>query len=149
MGRVILLKDAPRLIKPYTATLTSGSFDLFHVGHLKFLKQCGRVGRPLIVTVHTDKRITAKKGKGRPIIDGKSRATIVSSIDCVDFVILLDDVSTNKRYPGILKPKTIVFPRDYLKQSYWVRENFPNIKVRFIGRSPGTSTTKIIRKIKM
>ena len=58
---------------------TSGSFDLFHVGHLNMLKKakelCGDVGK-LTVGIHTDESIFKRKGR-RCIIPYSQRFAIV------------------------------------------------------------------------
>jgi glycerol-3-phosphate cytidylyltransferase len=65
--------------------LTYGTFDLFHVGHLRLLERLKLLGGVLIVGVSTDE-FNAKKGK-KSVINFTDRAEIVNSIKYVDKVI--------------------------------------------------------------
>lgn len=65
--------------------LTYGTFDMFHIGHLKLLQRLSELGNELIVAVSTDE-FNALKGK-TVLIPYEQRAEIVSNIKCVDKVI--------------------------------------------------------------
>lgn len=65
--------------------LTYGTFDLFHVGHLRLLRRARSLGDKLIVGVSTDE-FNQSKGKCS-ISSYADRAEIVASVDAVDTVI--------------------------------------------------------------
>jgi len=65
--------------------LTYGTFDMFHIGHLKLLERLKALGTKLIVAVSTDE-FNEIKGK-KTIIPYAQRAEIVSAIKYVDLVI--------------------------------------------------------------
>ena len=65
---------------------TSGSFDLFHIGHLNILEKSAALGDELIVGVSTDELIEEYKGM-KPIIPFEERARIVASLKCVTKVV--------------------------------------------------------------
>ena len=65
---------------------TSGSFDLFHVGHLNILEKSAALGDELIVGVSTDELVLSEKHKA-PVIPFTDRARIVGAIRCVDRVV--------------------------------------------------------------
>jgi len=65
--------------------ITYGTFDLFHIGHLKMLQRAKALGDKLIVGVSTDE-FNKIKGK-QSIIPYEQRAEIVKNIKCVDLVI--------------------------------------------------------------
>lgn len=65
--------------------ITYGTFDMFHIGHLKLLKRLDAMGTKLIVGVSTDE-FNDIKGK-KTLIPYDQRAAIVEAIDCVDMVI--------------------------------------------------------------
>ena len=69
--------------------LTYGTFDLFHIGHLKILMRARALGDRLIVGVSTDS-FNAKKGK-KSIIPFEHRRDIVAALRCVDLVIPEED----------------------------------------------------------
>ena len=72
-----------------TTVLTYGTFDLFHVGHLRLLERARNLGDRLIVGVSTDE-FNAKKGK-TSIMTFTERSAIVASLKCVDMVIAEQD----------------------------------------------------------
>ena len=65
--------------------ITYGTFDMFHIGHLKLLKRLKDMGDNVIVAVSTDD-FNLGKGK-KTLIPYEQRAQIVESIKYVDMVI--------------------------------------------------------------
>jgi glycerol-3-phosphate cytidylyltransferase len=65
--------------------ITYGTFDMFHIGHLKLLERLKKYGEYLIVAVSTDE-FNEEKGK-QTIISYEQRAEIVKAIKYVDLVI--------------------------------------------------------------
>ena len=72
-------------MKKKIKVITYGTFDMFHVGHLKLLKRAKAFGDELIVAVSTDE-FNQMKGK-KTLIPFEQRAQIVSAIKYVDKVI--------------------------------------------------------------
>lgn len=68
--------------------LTSGSFDLMHIGHMRYLEKAGQHGDVLVVGVDSDEKIRKRKGPDRPIIDEKERTQMVSHIRGVTYITL-------------------------------------------------------------
>ena len=68
-----------------TTVLTYGTFDMFHIGHLKLLQRLSELGDELIVAVSSD---DFNKLKDKTVlIPYEQRAEIVANISCVDKVI--------------------------------------------------------------
>ena len=65
--------------------ITYGTFDMFHVGHLKLLQRAKELGERLIVGVSTDE-FNIQKGK-KVLIPYEQRSEIVANIKGVDLVI--------------------------------------------------------------
>jgi ethanolamine-phosphate cytidylyltransferase len=65
-----------------------GGFDLFHVGHIEFLKKAKQLGTYLIVGLHDDAVITQVKGQGYPIMNVHERVLGVLSCRYVDDVVI-------------------------------------------------------------
>jgi glycerol-3-phosphate cytidylyltransferase len=78
----------------YRKMYTSGSFDIFHSGHLNILKKSKELCDYLIVGVSTDELIEKEKGK-RPVIPFQERMNVVKAISYVDEVI--PQVDKNKQ----------------------------------------------------
>lgn len=73
------------MMKGKKVVLTYGTFDLFHVGHLRLLKRLAALGDHLIVGVSSDEFNTIK-GKST-IIPYEERVEIISSLPFVSAVI--------------------------------------------------------------
>lgn len=65
--------------------LTYGTFDLFHIGHLRLLKRLRALGDRLIVGVSTDE-FNRVKGK-KTVVPFADRIEIVQALECVDLAI--------------------------------------------------------------
>ena len=68
--------------------LAHGTFDIFHYGHLRYLKKAKSLGDYLIVYVTSDS--LAKKYGKNPYFDQNVRMEVISSLKCVDEVVLRD-----------------------------------------------------------
>ncbi|WP_416305802.1 adenylyltransferase/cytidyltransferase family protein [Neptunicella sp. SCSIO 80796] len=69
--------------------ITYGTFDLFHIGHLRILERLRQLGDRLVVGVSTDE-FNSIKGK-QSIYSYQERAAIVEALSCVDLVIPEDN----------------------------------------------------------
>lgn len=74
--------------KDQKIALTSGTFDLFHVGHLNYLQEVQKHGDVVLVLLSGDARVKARKGSKRPIINEHDRARIIDSLKVVDYVLI-------------------------------------------------------------
>ena len=95
-----------------TIVLANGCFDLFHVGHLRYLAGAKQVGDILVVGINSDRQTRLLKGSDRPFINEKERAEIVSSLACVDFVTIFDE-PTVENLIRTLKPDFHAKGTDY------------------------------------
>lgn len=90
--------------------LCHGVFDLIHPGHIRHLRAAREYGDVLIVTITADKFV--KKGPGRPIFSQTLRCEVLSTIDCIDYVTV---VNSDTAIPAIakIKPDFYVKGPDY------------------------------------
>ncbi len=91
----IVPEELPRLRAASTAAgrtvaLANGVFDLFHVGHLRYLKGAKAEADLLVVAVNSDVSTRLNKGPGRPVVPEGERAEILEALSCVDHVVLFD-----------------------------------------------------------
>jgi len=70
--------------KDKKVVMCHGEFDLFHPGHLRYLKGAKKEGDILVVTITPDKFIN--KGPGRPVFNELLRAETLAALEIVDFV---------------------------------------------------------------
>lgn len=83
----------PNLIKKYRRqkkkiVLTSGSFDMLHIGHCRYLCDAKRHGDVLFVGVDGDEKIKERKGPDRPVVPQDERLEMLTYISDVDHVVL-------------------------------------------------------------
>jgi FAD synthetase len=70
--------------------LSTGVFDLLHLGHLRFLEESKKKGGPgskLVVVIARDKTVFRRKGK-RPVVPEDQRRELVAALRVVDRAIL-------------------------------------------------------------
>jgi D-glycero-beta-D-manno-heptose 1-phosphate adenylyltransferase len=92
--------------------LANGVFDLFHVGHLRYLEAAAALSDVLVVAVNSDASTRAYKGPGRPIIPEAERAEIVAALACVDWVLIFDEPNA-ERVLSLLRPDIHAKGTDY------------------------------------
>ncbi len=70
--------------------LTSGTFDLLHVGHSRYLENAKKLaaGGILVVGVDSDAKVKKRKGPNRPIVSEDERVEILCHLRHVDLVTL-------------------------------------------------------------
>lgn len=167
MGYVLSLDAVTRVSKELKnnskIVFTHGAYDLFHIGHLGFLRKSKQQGQILIVGVDSDELISKYKNVLRPVIKLTERLEIVSKLDFVDFVFPLQMHSKlipkytkdrHQYYINLYKhinPSVITYGRRYAgkKTIDIAKGKFKNITFRSVLDKYGgqQSTTKIIDKI--
>jgi rfaE bifunctional protein nucleotidyltransferase chain/domain len=153
MERILRLEDLPRLRAEATAAgrtlaLANGIFDLFHVGHLRYLKGARALADALVVAVNDDASARANKGAGRPIVPEAERAEIVAGLACVDHVVLFGSKDV---VPVIraLKPDVHVKGTDYTPETIPEAEEVRAYggRVAVAGDPKAHSTSLLLRRL--
>ena len=72
-------------------TLANGTFDLLHVGHVRYLHAAKQLGGRLVVAVNGDESVRALKGAGRPLMPEGERAEILAALADVDAVVVFSE----------------------------------------------------------
>jgi glycerol-3-phosphate cytidylyltransferase len=133
---------------------TGGTFDLFHRGHVNFLRQCKEIGDYVIVSLNTDEFIYRYKGE-YPVVSYEDRKEVLLSCKYVDKVIPNSEGEDSK--PAILdvNPKFIVIGSDWAKKDYYKQMNFTQewldengYMLIYIPYTENVSTTLIKKKLK-
>lgn len=127
---------------------TSGSFDMFHIGHLNILEKSAALGNELIVGVSTDELIEKYKGM-KPIIPFEQRIRIVSAIKCVTKVVKqvkLTEIAQLEREQIDIVTIGDDWKGKYLEGLEWMKAQ-PGKKVVYFPYTPGISTTTIKQTI--
>ena len=127
---------------------TSGSFDLFHIGHLNILERSAALGDELIVGVSTDELIQHYKGMP-PIIPFEQRFRIISSLKCVTKAVKqvkLTEVAQLQREDIDIVTIGDDWINKYLEGLEWMKQQ-PGKEVVYFPYTPDVSTTRIKKKI--
>ncbi len=124
--------------------ITFGTFDVFHVGHLRILKRAKELGNYLIVGVSTDELNFSKKNK-YPVYTQEERKEIIESIGFVDKVFYEHSLEEKRKYLLEYKADILVMGDDW-KGKF---DEFSDIcQVIYLPRTPSISTTEVIEKIR-
>lgn len=127
---------------------TNGCFDLVHAGHISSFNQAKAFGDVLIVAVNSDASVKRIKGEKRPIVSQQNRIAMLCALECVDYVILMEDDNPINLIKAI-KPDITVKGKDWEHKHLPEREVVESYggEVKFIEMEEGLSTTNIISKI--
>jgi len=123
--------------------LTFGTFDLFHVGHLRILKRAAELGDRLTVGVSSDALNLSKKGRA-PYFSEDERLELVSSVRFVDAVFLEESLEEKRRYLTDHAADVLVMGDDWAGRF----DEFDDVcTVMYLPRTPSISTTAVIEQI--
>lgn len=131
---------------------TGGTFDLFHYGHVHFLKQCKRICDNVIVALNTDDFVSQYKSP--TIMNYSEREKSLLSCQYVDKVI--PNLSGKDSRPTILsiKPNIIAIGDDWAHKDYYKQMGFnedwleeQGIVLVYIPYTKGISTSEIKQRI--
>lgn len=101
---------------------TGGTFDLFHAGHVNFLRQCWELG-DVYVALNTDEFIKEYKGKA-PIYSYKDRQIILETNMYVSCVIPNTGGADSKPTIERVNPDIIAVGTDWAKKDYYKQMSF-------------------------
>ena len=122
--------------------LTYGTFDLFHVGHVRLLKRLSEMGDKLVVGISSDK-FNELKGKSS-FSSYEERAEIVNSCQYVDEVFPEHDWEQKEK--DILKVNADIFAMgDDWKGKFDHLSSF--CEVIYLNRTESISTTDIKKSL--
>ena len=125
--------------------ITFGTFDVFHVGHLRILERARQLGDYLLVGVSTDEMNFSKKQRF-PIYNQDERMEIIRSIRFVDEVFLEESLELKRYYLQTYRADILVMGNDWLGKF----DEFKDIcEVHYLPRTPSISTTAVIEKIRL
>ncbi|MGV3589352.1 MAG: adenylyltransferase/cytidyltransferase family protein [Adhaeribacter sp.] len=136
----------------YKNVYVIGVFDLFHRGHVEFLKKASQLGERLIVAINGDDMVASYKR--RPFYSEQDRLEIIKSCKFVDEAFIITGYD-NKEFIEKYNIDAIVHGDDWEEKSYMtqirVTEEYlqqQNTRLILIPYTSGVSTSNIIKIIK-
>lgn len=128
---------APRTV------ITFGTFDVFHVGHLRVIERAAALGDRLVVGVSADALNVRKKGRA-PVFSERERIAIVGALRMVDEVFVEESLELKREYLERYHADVLVMGDDWRGRF----DEFGDIcEVVYLPRTPAISTTALIEKI--
>src|SRR4051794_9431083 len=123
--------------------ITFGTFDVFHVGHLRVIKRAAALGERLVVGVSADALNERKKGR-KPVFSQGERLAIVSALRVVDEVFVEESLEQKRDYLVQHGADVLVMGDDWAGKF----DEFNDVcEVVYLTRTPAISTTAIIEHI--
>jgi len=101
-------------VKKEKVVLASGTFDLFHFGHVRYLEEAKKAGgenTKLIVIVARDRTVADRKGK-RPVMSEDQRRAVLEALEVVDDAVLGYDEFSIQNAIEKIKPDVIAVGHD-------------------------------------
>ncbi len=122
--------------------ITFGTYDLFHIGHLRILERAKKEGDYLIVGISSDE-LNEKKGK-KAVFPLSERVEIIKALKCVDEVFIEESLELKDEYIKNFNADLLVMGDDWKGKFDWV-----SCDVMYLDRTPNISTTYLKNSIAM
>ena len=136
-------KDSRRIV------FTNGCFDIIHAGHVKYLAEAKKLGDVLFLGLNSDQSVRRLKGDSRPINSEADRASVLSALRFIDYVVVFGE-DTPENIIRTIRPDVLVKGGDYKIENivgadFVKSEGGEVVTIDFVD---GKSTTRIIEKMK-
>lgn len=129
--------------------LTSGSFDMVHVGHARYLEKAKEYGDVLIVGVDSDMKVKKRKGESRPVVPEEERVQMLAHLRSVDILTLKHPDEPKWELIKRLKPDTLIVTQETYDDT--VLSELEQLCGRVVVLEPQatTSTSAQLRKLQI
>jgi D-beta-D-heptose 7-phosphate kinase/D-beta-D-heptose 1-phosphate adenosyltransferase len=129
--------------------LTSGTFDLLHIGHMRYLEQAAFHGDILIVGVDSDEKTRKRKGEDRPVVPESERIEMLTHSRYVDLVYVKEDSEERWGLIKLVCPDVLIATAEtYTVEEVKELEGFCG-KVEVLTPQATTSTSAKIRRLQI
>jgi choline-phosphate cytidylyltransferase len=124
--------------------LTFGTYDMFHLGHLRLLERARTLGDRLVVGISSDALNISKKGRA-PVYSQDERLASVGALRCVDATFVEESLELKGEYIRAVGADVLVMGDDWAGKF----DEFAYLcDVVYLERTPSVSTTETIEKIR-
>ncbi|MBN1948393.1 MAG: D-glycero-beta-D-manno-heptose 1-phosphate adenylyltransferase [Candidatus Cloacimonetes bacterium] len=128
---------------------TNGCFDILHAGHIHYLVAARQLGDILLLGLNSDSSVRRLKGTDRPINNQTDRATVLSHIDIIDYLVIFEE-DTPYNLINHIKPDILVKGGDWPVEKIVGADIVLSCggQVRSLPYLTGYSTTEIMHRMK-
>ena len=123
--------------------ITFGTYDVFHIGHLRVIERAAALGDQLVVGVSSDE-LNMKKKDRAPVFSQSERLAIVAAMKPVTRVFLEESLELKRQYIIDHAADVLVMGDDWEGRFDEYRDV---CEVVYLPRTPAVSTTALIEKI--
>lgn len=144
----VIARVCARAARGERVVLTNGVFDLLHAGHVGLLQRARALGDVLVVALNSDRSAALIKGPDRPITDQAQRRAVLAALDCVDEVIVFDELTAEDVIAAVQ-------PDVYVRGDDWPLADLPEARaaervgarVVLLPCLDGVTTSRIIERV--
>ncbi len=134
----------------YAVVLTSGSFDLIHLGHVKYLEAAKQQGDVLVVGVDSDAKIRRRKGEDRPMVPELERLELLAFQRPVDLIFKKEDGEARWALIKAVAPDVLVLTEDHSYSEQDIRDLGEIVgRIEVLPRQASVTTSERIRQMYM
>lgn len=127
--------------------LVQGSWDLFHLGHLLYIKEARRLCDFLIIGMDDDEKIRKRKGANRPVIPLEERYKFIENLEIADAIVVKRLNEPKWELQKTIRPDVLIaIKENYSDEEITKLEEFCG-RVAVLPRQSQSSTSDKIRKI--
>jgi len=150
------LQDIDQIVKTVEAmralgqkiVLTSGTYDIIHIGHANYLEKARSFGDFLVVGVDSDEKVRERKGPNRPIVSQDERLHMLAHLRHVDALVLKGKDDSPHHLMKAIRPDVLVISQTTRHKP----ENIEDMQkyceeIQVLEPQAETSTTARIRKL--
>ncbi|UCE86642.1 MAG: adenylyltransferase/cytidyltransferase family protein [Deltaproteobacteria bacterium] len=130
--------------------LSSGCFDILHVGHVRSLEQARRLGDRLVVGLNADATVRRLKGPRRPVVPARQRAEVIAALGCVDWVVIFAE-PTPRELIAALQPDVYAKGGDWTRATLIEKDVPPGFEGRVVRlrQIPRVRTSRILDRVRL
>lgn len=135
---------------------TGGTFDLFHAGHVKLLRECrtlSGIGGRVVVSLNTDEFVARYKHL-IPTVSYEDRRSILEACRYVDLVVRNAGDEDSKVALDVIRPDIIAIGEDWRDRDYHAQMGFTkawlaerHIEIIYVTHLPDHSSTSVRQRL--
>ncbi len=130
-----------------TVGLVQGSWDLFHLGHLRYIMKARALCDFLVIAMDSDEKIRKRKGPTRPVIPEKERYDFIRLLNIADAIVIKQVSEPKWHLIKTVRPDVLIaIKENYSNEQIEQLEKYCG-RVAVLPRQAKTSTSDKIRQI--